>query len=366
MILRSSRLALAGALTVAAAALAAGFPAAAGTLPFAVAHRIEMAGGPPVAALAFSPDGKQAYAGVGDELRSFDVATGSPGAVVKLPGQIVGLATSADAGGSLYAAVSAPARLLFLSLHPLHIRSSASLRGGAPSGLLYEPGEHALYVASRSGHAVARLDSDSGKTIAVARLRGELAQMAGDGRGTLYVANAAGDAIDVVATDKMTFTGAIPTPNCHAPTGLDFDPVGRRLFVACGNGTALVIDTDMGFAFEQLPISKGTALRTVFAFHAGVPADWKGGAFIAGDGPALDGIRMNAFISYTSGGSLPLAGRATALAVSPAARQLWIALAPRNGASDGAAAGAAGGGVADASRQAGVEILALGASGGAQ
>ena len=344
--IRSSRLALAGALTVAAAALAASFPAAGGTLPFAVAHRIEMAGGSPVAALAFAPDGKQAYAAVGDELRSFDVATGAPGPVMKAPGQIVGLATSADGGGSLYAAVGTPARLLFLSLHPLGIRSSVAVRGGTPSGLLYEPGERALYVESPAGHSVARLDSDNGKTIAVARLRGDLAQMTGDGRGTLYVANSAGDAIDVIATDKMTFTGAIPTPNCHAPTGLDFDPVGRRLFVACGNGTALVIDTDMGFAFEQLPISKGTALRTVFAFHAGVPAGWKGGAFIAGDGPALDGIRMNAFISYTSGGSLPLAGRATALAVSPAARQLWIALAP--------------------GQQAGVEILALGASGGAQ
>ena len=294
---------------------------------------------------AFAPDGKQVYAAGGDELRSFDVATGAPGAVVQAPGQLVALATSSDAGGSLYAAVSAPARLLFLSLHPLRIRADHALRSGAPSGLLYELGEHALYVESRSGHAVARLDSGDGKTIAVARLQGDLAQMAGDGRGTLYVADSAGDAIDVIATDKMRFTGAIPTPNCHAPAGLDLDPVGRRLFVACGNGTALVIDTDMGFAFEQLPIQKGAPLRTVFAFHPGGPNGWKGGVFIAGNGPALDAIRMNAFISYTSAGSMPLSGPATALAVSPAAGQLWIALAPQ---------------------QAGIEILALGASGGAQ
>lgn len=357
--IRGSRLAFAGALTVAAAALAASLPAAAGTLPLTVAHRIGLVGGSPVSALAFAPDGKQAYAAVGDELRSFDVATGTLAAALKVPGQVVGLATSADAGGSLYAAVGAPARLLFLSLHPLRIRANDALRGGEPSGLLYEPGEHALYVESRFGHSVARVDSGDGKTIAVAHLKGDLAQMAGDGRGTLYVANAAGDAIEVIATDKMRLIGAIPTPNCHAPTGVDLDPVGRRLFVACGNGTALVIDTDMGFAFEQLPIQKATALRTVFAFHPGAPAGWKGGAFIAGEGTELDAIRMNAFISYTNGGSLPLPGRATALAVSPAARQLWIALAPRKGAPAEGAAGASG-------QQAGVEILALGASGGAQ
>ncbi len=356
--IRSSRLALAGVLTVSVATAAASSAAAAGTLPFVVTHRIESPGGWPVTALAFAPDGKLAYSAAGDELRSFDVGTGAPEAVVRVPGQIVGLAAEADARGTLYAAVAAPARLLVLGAHPLRIRSSVALRAGRPSGLLYQPGEHALYVESRTGHSVARLDSTNGKTIAVVRLRGGLAQMAGDGRGTLYIADPVGDAIDVIATGRMTSTGAIPTPDCHAPTGLAIDPVGRRLFVACGNGTALVIDTDMGFAFEQLPISKGTALRMVFALHADVPADWKGAAFVAGDGPALDGIRMNAFIAYTSGGSLPLAGRATALALSPAARQLWIALAPHNGASRGGAADAPG-------QQAGVEILALGASGGA-
>lgn len=341
----SSRPALVGALMLAGAALAASCPAAGAALPLGVAHRIEMAGGSPVSALAFAPDGKQAYAAAGDELRAFDVASGAPGAVVKVPGQLVGVAASSDARGRLYAVVRAPARVLFLDLRPLRIRASDSLRGGAPSALLYEPGEHALYVESRSGHSVARLDSTDGKMLAVARLQGDLAQMAGDDRGTLYVANPAGDAIDVIATRDMSFTGAIPTPNCHAPTGLDFDPVGRRLFVACGNGTALIIDTDMGFAFEQLPIQKGAPLRTVFAFHPLGPGGWKGGAFIAGDGPELDAIRMNAFISYTSAGSLPLPGPATALAVSPAAGQLWIALARQQG---------------------GVEILALGAGGGAR
>lgn len=341
---RISGLARVSALIAAATAFAVSLPAAGGALPFGVAHRIALTGGAPVAALAFAPDGKMAYAADGNELRGFDVATGAPTDSVQVPGPVAGLAASSDGGGSLYAAVRSPARLLVLGLHPLRIRSSLSLRGGAPSALLYVPGEHALYVESRAGHSVARLDA-GGKTAAVAHLPGDLEQMAGDGRGTLYVANAASNAIEVIATEKMTSTGAIPAPDCHAPTGLGLDPVGRRLFVACGNGVALVIDTDMGFAFEQLPIQKGTALQTVFAFHPDGPGGWKGGAFIAGDGTALDGIRMNAFISYTAAGSMPLPAKATALAISPAG-QLWVAL--------------------DAGQQSGVEILALGASGGSK
>ncbi|MGH8303526.1 MAG: YncE family protein, partial [Steroidobacteraceae bacterium] len=186
--IRASRLAFAGALTVGAATLAISFPAAAKTLPFTVAHRIALDGGSPIAALAFAPDGKFAYAGAGDELHSFDVATGAPDATVKVQGPVVDLATSPDAGGRLYAAVGRPARLLVLSLHPLRVRSSVEVRGTAPSALLDEPGEHALYIESRTGHSVARLDSGTGRTIAVARLSGEPTQMAGDGRGTLYVA----------------------------------------------------------------------------------------------------------------------------------------------------------------------------------
>lgn len=360
--IRVSRLAVAGTFAVAAAALAVSVPAAAGALPFSVVHRIDLTDGSTVTALAFAADGKLAYAAAGDELHGFEVATGAAEALAKTPGPVVGLASSAEAGGTLYAAVATPARLLFLSPHPLRVRSSVAVRGGALSGLLYEPGEHAVYVESRVGRSVTRLDSRGGKAIAVARLPGDLAQMTGDGRGTLYVANTATDTIDVIDTDKMTAIGAIPTPDCHAPTGLALDPVGRRLFVACGNGMALVIDTDMGFAFEQLPIQKAKVQRTVFAFHPGGPGSWKGGAFIAGDGPGLEGIRMNAFISYTSGGSMPLPGRVTAMAMSPSAEQLWIAIAPRGGS--GAMRGAATAG--ESRQQQGVQILALaGSSGGA-
>lgn len=356
--IRASKFAVAGTCAIAAAAMAVSVPAAAEALPFGIAHRIELTGGLPVAALAFAADGKLAYAAAGDEVHGFEVATGAPAALVKAPGAVVALASSPEAGGTLYAAVGTPARLLFLSQHPLRLRSSVAVHGGAPSGLLYEPGEHALYVESRAGRSVTRLDSRVGKAIAVAHLRGAPAQMAGDGRGTLYVANTAADAIEVIDTDKMTAIGAVPTPDCHAPTGLALDPVGRRLFVACGSGTALVIDTDMGFAFERLPIQKAQEQRTVFAFHPGGPRGWKGGAFIAGDGPGLDAIRMNAFISYTSGGSMPLPGRATAMALSPSAEQLWIAIAPRDGA-DATGSAAAGG----SRQQPGVQILALAGSG---
>lgn len=330
--MRHFRVARAGVMWLAAMAMGATFAAGAAEVPHRVLHRIPLSGAVPVAALAFSADGKHLYAATGDEVRSYDPVSGDPGPVVKLPGTGVALAAAARDGGVLYVATRTPARLVVLALQPLRITSSVALRGGEPSALLSDAEGNALYVESRTGDSVARLDPESGKTLGVAHLRGRLEQMAVNGRGVLYVANAADNELEAIETGKMTRTGAIPLSGCSAPTGLATDIVGRRLFVACANGEALVVDEDMGFTFEQLPIQQATGLQAVFALHPFGSDGWKGGAFMAGDGPALDAIQMEAFISYVGGGSLQLEGRCTALAESPAARQLALALAPRGAA----------------------------------
>lgn len=329
MMARVSRAGNATAILLAAATLAASAPGLAAGFPYRVLHRISLSGAASVQALAFGPGGKRLYAAAGHELRSYDTATGEPGPEVALPGIATGLAAAQREGGVLYAATRAPARLVILALRPLRVTSSIPLHGGEPSALLYDSQADALYVESRGAGSVTRLDPRSGRTLAIAHLRGRLGEMAANGRGMLYVADPAGDALQAIETGKMRRAGAIPLTGCSAPTGLAMDPVGRRLFVACGNGEALVVDEDMGFTFVRLPIARAASLQAVFAFHPLGPGGWKGGAFVAGDGPALDAIRMKAFINYVAGGSLPLAAPCTALAVSPAARQLALALAPR-------------------------------------
>ncbi|MGH8295109.1 MAG: YncE family protein [Steroidobacteraceae bacterium] len=327
--MRRFRAAHAGAVLLAAAALGVSSPGSAGELPYRVLHRISLSGGAPVQALVFGPGGKRLYAVVGEELRSYDTASGEPGPAVRLPGTGTAVAAAPRDGGILYVATRAPARLVILALRPLRATSSIPLHGGEPSALLYDAQADALYLESRAAGSVARLDPGSGRTLAVAHLRGRLGQMAANGRGMLYVANSAGDELEAIETGKMRRAGAIPLSGCSAPTGLAMDPVGRRLFVACGNGEALVVDEDMGFTFVRLPIERAASLQAVFAFYPLGPGGWKGGAFMAGDGPALDAIRMKAFISYVAGGSLPLGAHCTALAVSPATRRLALALAPR-------------------------------------
>jgi hypothetical protein len=312
--------------------------AAAGNFPLRVLHRLSLEGSAPATALAFDASDTHLYAAVGDEVRSFAADSGEPGPKVTLPGAVAALASD-DGSGVLFAAVRSPARLVILRLDPLRIVRSVALREGVPSGLLYDPITHTLFAESHLAGTVARLDPRTGRGLGVVHLGGSLEQMAGDGRRTLYIANSEENAVDVIDTTRMRNLGDIPAPDCSAPTGLAMDPMGRRLFVACTDGKALIIDTDMGFTFEQLATGRGGAQRVVFALRPFGAQGWKGGAFIAGTDAQLDGIRMLAFIKYVRGGQLPLAGRCTAMALNPTSGELWLALATGAGEAAGAARG---------------------------
>ncbi len=313
-----------GAVLAGLAALTGVLSASASTSPVQVLQRVAVGGTGQVRALAAGPDAKHVYAAVGEEIRSFD-DRGRAASNVKLSGVVTGLA--AGAGDTLYAVVKAPARLVILGVRPLHVVTSVALHAGAPSGVLFDSIANQLFVASRAGHSVTRLEPRTGKRLGVARMPGMLAQMAANGRGTLYVANSARDSLDVVSADKMALSGEIPLPGCRAPSGLAMDPMGRRLFVGCGNGHALIVDADLGFTFLKLPIQQSDALQLAFAFHPLGPSGWKGGTFIAG-GEELDAIRMYAFVHYANGGKLALPGTVSALALSPPAGELWLAIAP--------------------------------------
>lgn len=307
--------------------------AAAAALPLKVTQRITVSGADSVRAIVPGPSGTQVYVASGREIRVYDVASGKLADTLSLPASVVDMTADTSTGVG-YVALAAPSRVEVFGLHPLRIRSTITLTDGAPSSLLLDAGAHALYVESGVAGSLAKFDTTNNRRVAALRLDGALRQMAVDGRGTLYVANMSHAALDAVDTAHMTAIGAIPLQDCKQPTGLAMDPVGRRLFVACIDGGRPVVDTDMGFTFEQLHTDVPGRMRTVFGFHPFGTDGWKAGAFSAGDAAQLTAIKMNAFINYTAAGSYPLHGNAEALALDPDGRGLWLAVAPGSGKSN--------------------------------
>jgi hypothetical protein len=296
-------------------------------LPLQIARRIVVAGTAPVSAIVPGAGGTHVYVASGTEIQVYDEANGNLSRKLALTAPVVDMVIDVHAGVG-YAALATPAQVVVFALRPLRVESTIALTDGAPSALLLDATANALYVESATRSSLAKFDTTSGKHLAAVHLDGALQQMAADGRGTLYVANMSHAAIDAVDTAHMTFVGAMPLDDCEHPTGLAMDPVGRRLFVACRDGHRAVVDTDMGFTFEQLPGDMHGVMRMVFGFHPFGPAGWKGGAFGAGEAARLTAIRMNAFISYSAAGSYPLSGSCQALALDGDGRGLWLAVAP--------------------------------------
>ncbi len=309
--------------------LSAQLPAVAGSaFPYHLVRRIALPGTGPVHALLFDPRTREIYAAQGRRIAVFSLA-GAPLAVRRpLAGTVSALAR--NGAGEIIAAVRSPAQLVFLSARTLTVEHRRALRAGPPAALLYDRSANMLFVESRSSGSIERVDPRSGQLLGRVRLDSALGQMAGNGRGTLYVANAARDALEVIDAGAMRDAGSIALHRCPGPGALAMDTIGRRLFVGCASGRALIVDADLGFTFVRLPIAGGSKLQAAFAFHPWGAHGWKGGAFFAGS-TAVSAIQMQAFVRYRDHGQLLLPTPCTALALAAPVGELWLALAPPSG-----------------------------------
>lgn len=317
------------ALTVGLLLLSAQWPAVAGGgFPFQRERRIRLPAAGPVHALLFDPQTREIYAAQGRRIEVYALSGARLAVQRRLAGTVSALAR--NGAGEIVAAVRAPAQLVFLSARTLTVEHRRVLDTGPPTALLYDRGADMLFLESRPNGSIVRVDPGTGRPLGRVQLGGALGQMAGNGRGTLYVADATRDALQVIDARTMRDDGSIGLRRCRAPSGLAMDPIGRRLFVGCTNGRALIVDADLGFTFVRLPIPGGPQLRAAFAFHPWGAQGWKGGAFFAGS-EAVAAIQMQAFVRYRDHGQLPLPTRCTALALAAPAGELWIALAPPPG-----------------------------------
>jgi hypothetical protein len=107
------------------------------------------------------------------------------------------------------------------------------------------------------------------------------------------------------------------------PSGLTLDTRGRRLFVACEDGSLEIVDTDSGFTFIELHSGSGAA-RGVFAWTPQGAGRWKAAAFLTHADGTLTGVRMMAFINYTLGGEWKIAPKMGAVAYDTQSHHLFV------------------------------------------
>jgi DNA-binding beta-propeller fold protein YncE len=262
---------------------------------------------------------RRLYVAHGDRVDVLNLDTGALAGSIPASGSSdIVLAPEAKHG---FISNSTSASLTMFDPATLKVLKTIKLNADKPGALEYDPDVKRVFVATNGG--VTAIDSDSGEVSGNVSLDGRLRSLVSNNYGRLYVAAEDRNVIHVVDTRDLKFLGDFPIGNGQGPSGLALDPSGRRLFVACSNGHLPIVDTDIGFTFQELEIGKGS-VNDVFTFNPQGKGGWRGAVFAASSDGTLSLIKMNAFVNYSDDGEIKIQPGIDSLAFDPKTHHLFL------------------------------------------
>ena len=129
--------------------------------------------------------------------------------------------------------------------------------GGRPDAILYDPATKRVFTFNAGSEDATALDAASGKVVGTVKLgfKPEFAQS--NGKGRVFVNNEDGSELVTFDPRALTILTRTPLAPAEGPSGLAIDPKTERLFSACGNQKAAVIDGKTGKLLATPTIGEG-------------------------------------------------------------------------------------------------------------
>lgn len=129
--------------------------------------------------------------------------------------------------------------------------------GTNPDGIVYEPVTKTVWAFNGRSQNVTIVDAATRTVAATVPVPGKPEFPAADGKGNVYVNIE--DKNEIARFDAKTHAqlAVWPLTGCDSPSGLAFDPAGRRLFSVCDGGKMIVISADTGRVLALSAIGDG-------------------------------------------------------------------------------------------------------------
>lgn len=209
-----------------------------------------------------------------------------------------------------------------------------------PDWIFYEPSQNEVYAFNGNSRTASVIDVAKGEVIATVELPGKPEASTADPKaGRVY--NNIEDQAEVVAIDMKTHKIVATWKNAPAAgaSGQALDAAHHRLFLACGDDTMTMMDSETGKVLFSLPAAKGedSAAFDPGTGYAFVPGGQSGTVTVA----KVDGDKLTLVQTLTT------AQGAKTMALDPTTHKFYTATvkyeAPAASATPAAASGSATG-----------------------
>jgi YVTN family beta-propeller protein len=126
--------------------------------------------------------------------------------------------------------------------------------GSNPDAIEYDPDTKRVYAGNHGSGEITVIDPASGDVVGTLPLGGKLEGIGFDGRGQGYVIAEDKSSVHVFDTHTLKAKATWSFAPGEGGTGLAVDAVNHRLFAACGNNKAVILDSDSGKLIATIAI----------------------------------------------------------------------------------------------------------------
>lgn len=146
--------------------------------------------------------------------------------------------------------------IVFFDLKTLHIKKKVKAATN-PDGIVYDPASKRVFAFNGRSKNATVVNAATGNIDATIDLGGKPEFPVSDGKGNVY--DNIEDKSEIVQIDShdLKVKAHWSIAPCESPSGLAFDPSGRRLFAACDNKMMAVVDADSGKVVATPTIGEG-------------------------------------------------------------------------------------------------------------
>ncbi|RFP08498.1 YncE family protein [Duganella sp. BJB489] len=236
--------------------------------------------------LALSGDGKWDYASIdashqrlyvthGNQVQVLDLATHKVAGAIAGTEGVHGVAFAPELNLGFTSNGRSDSVTVF-ALDSLAVRQHVKVSGKNPDAILYVPQARQLYVFNGSSADVTVFDVPGMRIVSTIKVGGRPEFAVSNGAGRIYLNIEDQNAIEVIDIVAGKVVAHWPLAGCEAPTGLALDITHARLFAACKNKLAAVVDARdakhvAGFAIGAHPdaVAYDAATSRIYVSNGG-------------------------------------------------------------------------------------------------